>query len=267
MRRIAAFARAAALLFVAAPVACLGSTDPGDFPLPEFTDADLRVLYVGNSLTYTNNLPGVVRALAVADGRTVSDIAYAAPDFSLEDHWRTGIASEIRRLEPDVVVMQQGPSSLPQNKAHLNFWSAQIAAVAREVGAAPTLFMVWPEATRQSAFLDVADSYAAAAAFNSALLAPAGGTWLKAWELEPTLQFYGADGFHPSYLGTLAAAHAMYAVLFEVDPASIPGLSDGVPASVLQTLRAALTESLATNWVIAASGDPVTQMRSRNSRR
>lgn len=222
---------------------CLGGSTG-----PDLADADLRVLYIGNSLTFTNDLPGLVQALAAGGGRSASHVTIARPDFSLEDHWARGVASEIRRLRPDVVVMQQGPSSLPTSREHLVHWSGQIAAVGREVGAEPALFMVWPDASRLAAFPDVAASYAAAAAVVSGRLLPAGGTWLEAWELEPELSFYGPDGFHPSYLGSLAAAFTIYAVLFEADPATIPGLDDGVPDHVLATLRAATAAAVDEAW-------------------
>ncbi|HWA34529.1 MAG TPA: hypothetical protein VG737_10390, partial [Cyclobacteriaceae bacterium] len=45
-----------------------------------------RVLFVGNSLTYFNNLPEIVRKVAASDGvkLTVESIAY--PDYALLDH-------------------------------------------------------------------------------------------------------------------------------------------------------------------------------------
>jgi hypothetical protein len=236
--------------------ACLGDISGPEAPPPgDFTDADLRVLFVGNSLTYTNNLPGLVLALANAGGKSVSQVTIAWPGFSLEDHWHNGLAAEIRRLKPDVIVMQQGPSSLPESRSHLVFWAGQVAITGREVGAEPALLMVWPEAAREFAFPDVAVSYATAAAEASGLLVPAGGTWLKAWELNPSLGFYGGDGFHPSYLGTLAAAHTLYAVLFEVEPGAIPELADGVPSDVLDVLHAAVAASLSENWLAVTSAN------------
>src|SRR5688572_5578026 len=48
----------------------------------------LRVLFIGNSLTYSNDLPSVVEAFAKATGQRVFACkTIALPDFSLEDHW------------------------------------------------------------------------------------------------------------------------------------------------------------------------------------
>lgn len=229
-----------------AGMGCLGNPTQ-----PSFTDADLRVLYIGNSLTYTHDMPGLVEALAHADGRSVSQIVIAKANFSLEDHWQSGVAGEIRRLRPNVIVMQQGPSSLATSRAHLISWANQIAVVGREVGAEPALLMVWPEAAREFSFPDVAASYAAAAEAVSGRLIPAGGTWRKAWGLNSSLAFYGPDAFHPSYLGALAGALCTYAVLFDVEPVAIPELSDGVAGEVLEVLREAVAASLAEEWLSA----------------
>lgn len=216
--------------------------DPaGPDGLVTIPDADLRVLFVGNSLTYTNDLPARVAELAEAAGLSFAYGTRAEPAWSLQEHWFAGIGQVIEEANPDVVVLQQGPSSLPQNQEHLAYWTAQLAPVIREAGGEPALLMVWPDASRTAFFPDVLASYRNAAAAVDGLFIPAGQTWVEAWALEEDLALWGGDGFHPSYLGTLAAAMAAYAVLFDADPGSIPDLpGDGVPADVVALLRQAV---------------------------
>src|SRR6266508_356643 len=80
-----------------------------------------RILFVGNSLTYANDLPGLVEALADSAGAdTLGAAAVAFPDFSLEDHWNDRRAvREIARGGWDVVVLQQGPSALDASRVLL----------------------------------------------------------------------------------------------------------------------------------------------------
>jgi hypothetical protein len=224
-------------------VSCAGGS--GTPSEPEFEEAELRVMFIGNSLTYAHDVPGLVRALAEADGRSMSQLVLAMPDASLEDHWHAGAADYIRRLQPDVVVMQQGPSSLPESRVHLVHWTRTFDAVIREVGAKPALYMVWPPTTRSFAFDDVMGSYAAAADAVDGLLLPAGATWVEAWALDPSLPFYSGDGFHPSYLGALAAAQTIYAVLFDADPMALPRIDDTISDADLDTLRRAVAASIA----------------------
>ena len=46
-----------------------------------------RILFIGNSLTYPNDLPGMVCELARAASRNAVCESVAKPDYSLEDHW------------------------------------------------------------------------------------------------------------------------------------------------------------------------------------
>ena len=53
-------------------------------------DEPLRVLFVGNSLTHTNDLPAVVATLARSRGTEIEYETIAPGGFSLEDHWNAG---------------------------------------------------------------------------------------------------------------------------------------------------------------------------------
>lgn len=237
--------RRALLLAFLALIGCGGGSlepDPGVDPSDH--EGEVGILFVGNSLTYTHDVPGLVRALAERDGRSIATASIAFPNYSLEDHWRNGLANRIRQLEPEVVVMQQGPSSLAESREHLVLWSGRIAEVAREGGAEPAMYMVWPDVSRRFAFGAVEASYAAAATAMEGRLLPAGTTWLEAWARDEELPLYGSDGFHPRYLGALAAAYTIYAGLFDIDPAGLPGLDDGVDEETLQLLRSAVAASL-----------------------
>jgi hypothetical protein len=196
-------------------------------------DAELRVLFIGNSLTYTNNLPAMVQTIAEAAGHTLAFGTAAAPNVSLEDHWNSGIAETIRAVAADVVVLQQGPSSLPENQEHLRAWTEILTEVIREVGGEPVLFMVWPEATRLEAFDAVYDSYLGAARAVDGLFAPAGEVWRCVWEQYPEILLYGADGFHPSILGSQIAALTLFRIVFDesltVLPNRLEPTTDGFP--------------------------------------
>ena len=188
-------------------------------PLP---DAEMRVLFIGNSLTYTNNLPAMVQTIAEAAGHTMVFGVEAAPNLSLEDHWLDGVERTIHAVKADVVIMQQGPSSLPQNQEHLRFWAGRLSEAIRTAGGQPALFMVWPEAYRPGAFSAVYESYLGAAEAVEGLFMPAGLAWVHTWNQDPEIQLYGADGFHPSYLGSAVAALTIFRVLFDEDVSTLP---------------------------------------------
>lgn len=233
------------LLLVTIPLACrLGPSAPAPIDLGP---ADLRVLFIGNSLTYTNDLPGMTAYLSELEGRSFATATLALPDVSLEDHAQFGAFSIIRRERPDIVVLQQGPSSLPSSREHLVTWSQQYASVAAEGGGRAALLMVWPESFRTEAFDAVRDSYAAAAEAVDGPFIPAGESWRAAWARDADLQLYGFDGFHPSPLGTLAAALTVHMVLYELDETTFQcpdAQVIGVEAEVLNTVCAAVVDAV-----------------------
>ncbi|MCA9737768.1 MAG: SGNH/GDSL hydrolase family protein [Gemmatimonadota bacterium] len=193
----------AATVLAAALLAC-GATEVPSAPEP---DADLALLFIGNSLTYANGLPEIVEALlADATGGTVVAQQVALPNYGLEDHWREGTASAaIARGGWDWVVMQQGPSAT-EGRPSLLEYAHRFGLEATAVGARPALYMVWPSRVRSFDFDGVAESYAMAADSADGVLFPAGDAWRAAWRRNPQLALYDFDGFHPSVLGTWLAA-------------------------------------------------------------
>lgn len=200
-------------------------------------DRALRVLFIGNSLTASNDLPGVVEDLGREAGVRVETAAVLFPGTSLEDQWNAGTARErVAQGAWDFVVLQQGPSSLPESGAHLRAWTITWAAAIRDAGAEPALYMVWPEATRWDALPDVIRHYREAAEAVDGRILPAGEAFGEAYRLDPNLLLFDPDHFHPSPTGTLLAALVVYVGLTGVPPEDI-----AVPAVLQAAARAALT--------------------------
>src|SRR4051794_11364029 len=79
-----------------------------------------RVLFIGNSLTAANNLPSMVEAIGRQSGEKIVCETIAYPDYSLEDHWKRGDAiAAVRRGGWFAIVLQQGPSALPESRLNL----------------------------------------------------------------------------------------------------------------------------------------------------
>jgi hypothetical protein len=171
----------------------------------------IRVLFIGNSLTYTNDLPGMVAAIGRAEGRPITIEVVAKPDFSLEDHWQQGDARRaIARGGWTMVVLQQGPSALSESRRLLVDYAKRFAREISQAGASAALYMVWPSMARRGDFPAVSESYAAAASAVGGTLMRAGDAWREAWRLDPKLPLYGPDGFHPSRLGSQLAALVVF---------------------------------------------------------
>jgi hypothetical protein len=197
-----------------------------------------RILLIGNSLTAANNLPAIVESLGRAKGgQTIEATAVTANNFSLEDHWKQGNArAAIAKGGWSVVVLQQGPSALPESRVLLRDYVKRFAAEVRKTGARTALYMVWPSKARTRDFDDVSESYTLGARDVDGILLPAGDAWREAWRRDASLALYADDGFHPSPLGSYLAALAIWRGLSAQPTIGLPGPRD-VAADTLRLLQ------------------------------
>jgi hypothetical protein len=226
------------------------SLGPGDEPVRADPVADLNLLFIGNSLTYSNDLPGLVAALGDSTGLTIAVRSHTLPDYALEDHWNDGLA--LRSIEGggwDFVILQQGPSSLDASRANLIDLATRFGARIRAAGAAPGLYAVWPEQARFGVFDRVTESYRQAAVAAGGVLLPCGEAWRAAWRHDSTLALYSADGLHPSALGSYAAALVIYRRVTGRSVVGLParvrlasGATVDVPAATAALLQQAAME-------------------------
>ena len=221
------------------------SPPPGPpIPNPPGLGAGARVLFIGNSLTQVNDVPGMVRTLAAAAGLGWLVDVQLSGGASLQDQWERGqVQAKIRGSHWDAVVLQQGPSSLAESRANLREWTGMYDELARQAGGHSALYMVWPERSRFAWFDRVRDSYALAARDVDGWFLPAGQAWRAAWEDEPELQLYGGDGFHPTVAGSWAAALTIFGGLSAHSLAGLPA-PVGMDSSTAERLRRAAAEAL-----------------------
>jgi hypothetical protein len=245
------FGACAALLMVA--TSCV----PQQAVIPTApTGPGLHVLFIGNSLTYVNDLPALVESLADSAREPLLETRMVAkPDYSLEDHWNDGDAmAGITSGGWNVVVLQQGPSSLETSRALLLQYTRLFAEAIGKAGARPALYQVWPTSDRPMDFTRANESYRLAASAVNGMLFPVGEAWLAAQRIDPTTPLYAFDGLHPSLEGSYLAALVMYAVLYGKSPEGLPAtlrLRSGSlfaveprVASVLQRAAAAATAAM-----------------------
>lgn len=171
-----------------------------------------RVLFIGNSLTYTNDLPGTVAAMALTTGDTIQVQTVAAPNLALIDHvaGQTNAVEVIKSGHWDYVVLQQGPTPLPLYRDTLILATKWLQPYIRDAGARSAQLMVWPSATKRASFDDVRRSTQLAAKAVGGLFLPAGEAWRAAWSAGPRIALYASDGFHPSELGTYLTALVVF---------------------------------------------------------
>ena len=226
-------------------VAFLAGTSCAQKALEPLPPGGIHVLFVGNSLTYVNDLPGTVAALGELSGDTIRVAASVGANMALVDHLNGG-SDALARIQQGgwkYVVLQQGPSTVPINRDSLILWTQWFDPYIKAVNAKPALLMVWPSVDRYSYFVEVRKSYQQAAEAVGGVFVPAGAGWLQAWAADASLPLYGGDGYHPSGLGTYVAALVVYERVTGKDCRSLPataiagGKNLGVPAATVRKLQ------------------------------
>lgn len=227
------------------------------------TAAPIRALFLGNSLTAGNDVPAIVAALAQLHGVSFRYDTRAPGGWNLEDHWNAGDSGLLRQTDYDIVILQQGPSTLPDSQVNLREWTVVWSAYSRQQGALPALFMVWPTRGQSNGFALVSESYRNAAAAGPAALFPAGEAWAAALETQPSLALY-SDDLHATAAGSLLAAMVIGRGLFALDLARVPtrlSTASGditVPAATLDLFRSIVSSFPPTvlGFTVANSSNP-----------
>ncbi|MGQ0646472.1 MAG: hypothetical protein ACT4P7_02810 [Gemmatimonadaceae bacterium] len=239
------------LLVAAALTALLAANDArgqGTAPAARDTSA-LRVLFIGNSYTYFNDLPSVVGDLSRAAGERRAFVAEQVTfgGHTIEMHLaRPEALRAVRRGGWSVVVLQE-QSTRPIDAAALTVRDVpRIAEEARRVGARLALYLTWAREARPASQDTLTGTYTAAARASDATVVAVGEAWRAArGDLAVSDALRGAktslfdsDGSHPSPIGTYLTACVVYASLYGRSPVGLPPITRRTTAEPLPGLPA-----------------------------
>ena len=136
--------------------ACAGGNPP-EGPEP---GGGYNVLFIGNSLTATNDLPGTVAQLAASVNDTILTEAVTRPNFAVIDHVNGGsdAVDVVRQGAWDFVVLQQGPTSQQIGRDTLILAAKLLDPDVRAGGGRTAQLMAWPAAPDRAVFDGVLQS-------------------------------------------------------------------------------------------------------------
>lgn len=232
----------------------------------------VRILFIGNSLTTVNNLPGMLAAIADSQGGTVIHETHAPNGARLRGHaGNKDVLRIMRKRSWDFVVLQE-QSQLPSFGAAFVsskvFPPAQrLAEAARKANAKTTVIFYMtmahrngdPRFSRISSELltykgtqnRINASYTTMARDNRAMVAPVGEAWRIVRGERPGINLY-ADNTHPNPNGTYLAACVFYAAIFKrpCTGAAVPRRVDKSVGKYLQKIadRVVLTSGEKWDW-------------------
>jgi hypothetical protein len=209
--------------------------------------APVRILFVGNSLTFWNDglwthverlAARAEPPVAVTTGRSVF------PGEFFKSLWERPEPREaIRTRRYDVVVLQE---DLPETRVEdFREHARRFVAEVRQAGARPVLLMAWAyPRLGWITMAEIARAHREAAAELKVDVAPVGLAWERAMQQRSSLNLYAPDREHPSLHGTYLATAVVYATVFSKDPSPLTYLPPDITADDAAFLRRVAWESV-----------------------
>ena len=215
-----------------------------------------RVLFIGNSYTYGNDMPEMFAGLARSGGHDVEVGMVAEGGWRLSDHAQSMETLDKLKSSRWTFVVLQEQSQIPASPAYRNrdMYPAarQLVLDIREIGATPIFFLTWghregwPERRLndyQSMQMQLQEGYETIAQELDVIIAPVGLAWQAAVQENPQLNLWRDDGRHPRKQGSYLAACVFYATIFQESPAGLAYYAD-LSEEVAQTLQSIASKTV-----------------------
>jgi Secretion system C-terminal sorting domain len=201
-----------------------------------------RVLFIGNSYIYSNDLPGMLVSMAASTGDTLVVESNNLSSYTLQLHATNAITlAKIMAGGWDYVIIQaqsQEPAfPLSQVEMQVFPYAKQLDSLVNLYNpcAETVFFMTWgrqngdagncpnwpPVCTYLGMDSLLNQRYRMMAEQNNAILSPVGEVWRYIRANNQAISLYVGDGSHPTPTGTYLAACSFYAVLLRKDPSLI----------------------------------------------
>jgi hypothetical protein len=225
--------------------------------------AGVTVLFLGNSFTYVNDLPGTFAKVASSLGDRAEVEMFAPGAYTFERLSKDESAARLIKSRKWGFVVLQEQSQRPA------FSDAQVAVEvvpyalklhesirANSARTRTVFYETWgrkdgdasnckdvPEVCTYAGMQRrLTAAYRDLAVRTSAVLAPVGTAWAAVRLAHPEIELYAGDGIHPSPQGTYLAACVFYARLFGKSPAGADKL--GLSAAEAKVLQEAAAEAV-----------------------
>lgn len=185
---------------------------------PEHT---IKVLFIGNSYTYENNLPSLITGLAATapKPKSLETKMVAVGGATLKKHWENRTALEVLKQGSwDYVVLQE-QSMLPiVNPQEMYKYARLFDAEIKKIGAETVFFLTWARQNLPENQKNLTDAYISIAKELNAIVAPVGISWQTALKQYPDMILHDRDRSHPNLEGSYLAACVFYATFYRESP-------------------------------------------------
>jgi PKD repeat protein len=236
-----------------------------------------KVLFVGNSYTYVNDLPQLLKDVALSFNDTIVTDQSTPGGATFNAHTTNSTTmNKIALGTFDYVVLQaqsQEPSFSPGQVASQTYPYAQTlvnAIRAANECTEPMFFMTWgrqngdavncqfypPICTYDGMQHRLRQSYLEMANVNQSTVSPVGVAWKNVRDNDSLINLYSPDESHPSLHGSYLAACVFYTTLYQKSSIGSTSIPTGISASealILQTIASYTVLDSMALWRINAN--------------
>lgn len=225
-----------------------------------FSQKTKRVLFLGNSYTYVNNLPQIIADIANSKGDTLIFDSNTPGGYTLQGHYTNSTSlNKIMLGNWDFVVLQEQSQlpSFPDTDVQYDVfpYAKKLDSLINKYNTcAETIFyMTWGRKNGDAAncaywapvcTYEGMDSllylrYMQMTKDNNAVVSPVGAVWRYIRKNHPNIELYQTDESHPSVAGSYAAACAFYTLIFRKNPEQIT-FNFSLPAADARNIKTAV---------------------------
>jgi|WetSurMetagenome_2_1015567.scaffolds.fasta_scaffold63229_2 hypothetical protein len=209
-----------------------------------------KVLFIGNSYTYANDLPTLFKNLSESAGKTVYTDMQAPGGYMLENHLtNTSTHDAIKRGIWNYVVLQEQSQTpvIEYLRYHSMYPSAtKLDSIIKTFNqnATTVFYMTWGRKNGGQQCIDTScspvfinyfhmqdslkSSYTIISNILSAMLSPAGEAWRTARLLKPYVNLWDTDDSHPTLDGSYLTACVFFVKIFGQSPIGL-SYNGGLP--------------------------------------
>ena len=244
--------------------------------LHSFCGDTTKILFIGNSYTYVNDLPLLFKQLSASGGKNVFTDMSAPGGYTLEGHY--SLPETIDKINSGgwkyVVLQEQSQYPVIEyyKTGSMYPFAAKLDSIIRANGSETMFYMTWGRKNGgqqcigsycSPVFADyfhmqdsLQTAYGNLSALLSAELVPVGLAWKRALLQQPGIELWDTDGSHPSLKGSYLAACMFYTAVFGESPEGLNyfGGLDSTDALNLQQIAGSLLTGIGSNSTIVPAG-------------
>lgn len=250
MKRIFLFAIILAVIGYANGENVIPAVEKHNVTMHQQNPDSVRILWIGNSFTFYNDVPQMVEELGKLNGIPISTTRVLKGGEKFSGHLQNPeLHKQLEKGGWDYVVLQEFSSTPAYSTKYVaeNImpYAAEIDSLAKKYSpeVETVYYMTWGHKngnTRQTDYPldDTYDSmqerifttYTDMAYENGGVVAPVGVAWRNIRHQYPEIELYIEDNFHPSLAGSYLAANTLFATMAEGEfvPLEVDGLDENV---------------------------------------